>query len=59
MTNKNSGEVPPSEFAVFTSTIDRLLSVSKIDIEEREDAYRDEVDRNPRKRGPKRKRRRG
>lgn len=35
--------------------IDRLLSVPRSEIQKRLDQYREQADKNPRKRGPKRK----
>lgn len=44
---------PPKEFQAFTSLVDRLLRVPKDEIVRREAAYKAEVAKNPRKRGPK------
>jgi hypothetical protein len=41
------------EFDAFTRTMDRLLSVPKVEILRREAEYRKQADANPRKRGPK------
>lgn len=43
------------EFKDFTTLIDRLLSVPRSEIQKRLDQYREQADKNPRKRGPKRK----
>lgn len=41
------------EFQAFTATVDRLLTVSKTELDRRMAAYKAEADKNPRKRGPK------
>jgi hypothetical protein len=46
---------PSEEYERFTAVVDALLSVPKEEIKRREAAYRTEADKNPRKRGPKRK----
>ena len=43
------------EYQAFTSTVDRLLTVSKEELDRRLMAYKAEADKNPNKRGPKRK----
>jgi len=43
------------EFAEFTRTVDKLLSVPREELQRREKEYREQVARNPRKRGPKKK----
>jgi len=58
MMRKNVKRDQQSELATFNLTIDRLLSVPRVEIERREDRYLDEAEANPRKRGPKRKQRR-
>lgn len=45
----------PKEYQAFTSLVDRLLSVSRETIQERLAAHKEQADKNPRKRGPKRK----
>lgn len=45
----------PNEFAAFTSVVDKVLSVPKAEILRREAEYRKQAEKNPRKRGPKRK----
>jgi hypothetical protein len=42
------------EFAVFTKTVDAVLSVSREEMQRREAVYRATVDANPKRRGPKR-----
>ncbi len=42
------------EYNRFTNLVDRLLSVSRDEMQKRETEYRRQVDANPRKRGPKR-----
>jgi len=49
-------KVPTSEFDAFTNTVDRLLSVSHSEIQKREQEYQKQAALNPRKRGPKPKR---
>jgi hypothetical protein len=44
-----------TEFQKFTDLVDRLLAVPHTEIQRREKEYRKQADRNPRKRGPKRK----
>lgn len=44
---------PPKEYQAFTSMVDRLLSVSRENIQERLAAHKEQADKNPRKRGPK------
>ena len=46
---------PPKEFHAFTSLVDRLLTVSKEEVDRRQSEYRKQADANPRKRGPKKK----
>ncbi|HKV53734.1 MAG TPA: hypothetical protein VJN94_03740 [Candidatus Binataceae bacterium] len=43
------------EFDEFTRTVDKLLSVPREELQRREKEYREQVARNPRKRGPKKK----
>ena len=43
------------EFGEFTRTVDKLLSVPREELQRREKEYREQVARNPRKRGPKKK----
>ena len=49
----------PNEYEAFTRNVDHLLSVPKDEILRREAAYRRKAAKNPRKRGPKPKPRRG
>jgi hypothetical protein len=44
-----------NEYAAFTVLVDRLLAVPHVEIQRRMDRYRKQADKNPRKRGPKRK----
>lgn len=44
---------PPKEFQVFTSLVDKLLTVPKDELDRRMVAYKKEADKNPNKRGPK------
>jgi hypothetical protein len=46
------------EFDAFKRTMDQLLSVSHDELKRRMEAYREEVAKNPSKRGPKPKRKR-
>ena len=41
------------EYQAFTSLVDRLLTVSKAEVDRRQAEYRKRVEQNPRKRGPK------
>jgi hypothetical protein len=43
------------QFDEFTRTVDKLLSVPREELQRREKEYREQVARNPRKRGPKKK----
>jgi len=43
------------EFDAFTKLVDRVFSVSHAEILRREREYREEVSKNPKRRGPKRK----
>jgi len=43
-----------AEYNKFTGLVDRLLTVSRKEIQKREAEYRKEVDANPNRRGPKR-----
>lgn len=43
------------EYQAFTAMVDRLLSVSKETLDQRIAAYKEQADKNPNKRGPKRK----
>lgn len=45
------------EFKNFTGLVDGLLTVSHEEMQRREAEYRKEVDANPNRRGPKRKKR--
>jgi hypothetical protein len=45
----------PKEYQAFTSLVDRLLAVPKTEVDRRQVEYRKQVEKNPRKRGPKRK----
>lgn len=45
------------EFNEFTSLVDRVIAVPHSVIEKRMADYREEADKNPRKRGPKEKKR--
>jgi hypothetical protein len=42
------------EYNRFTSLVDKLMTVSHEEIQEREAEYRKQVDANPNRRGPKR-----
>jgi hypothetical protein len=44
---------PSKEYQAFTSLVDKLLTVPKAEIDRRILAYKEEADKNPRKRGPK------
>lgn len=44
-----------SEYENFTTLVDQVLSVPHSVIQERVEAHRKQADKNPRKRGPKRK----
>jgi len=39
----------------FTNLLDRVLTVPREELDRREQEYRERVDRNPNRRGPKRK----
>jgi hypothetical protein len=41
------------EYQAFTSVVDRLLTVSKEELDRRQAEYQREAQKNPRKRGPK------
>jgi hypothetical protein len=43
------------EFDAFTKAIDRLLSVPRDELQRREKEYRQQVEQNPKRPGPKRK----
>jgi len=43
-----------AEYRNFTSLVDRLLTVSREEMQKREAEYRKQVDANPHRRGPKR-----
>ena len=45
------------EFDAFTGLVDRVLTVPHSVIEKRMAEYREQADKNPRKRGPKKKKR--
>lgn len=49
---KSDGE---TEFEAFTKMVDRLLSVPHSEIKKRAEAYRKKAEKNPNRRGPKRK----
>lgn len=44
-----------AEFKAFDALVGEVLSVSREEMQRREDEYRKRRDANPRKRGPKRK----
>jgi hypothetical protein len=44
---------PNPEFAAFDRTMGKLLSVSHAELKRRMEAYKEQVAKNPRKRGPK------
>ena len=44
---------PPKEYHAFTSLVDKLLTVPKSTIQERDAEYKKKAALNPRKRGPK------
>ena len=44
-----------AEYNTFTEVVDRVLSVSREEMQRREAEYRKRSDANPKKRGPKRK----
>jgi hypothetical protein len=44
---------PTKEFQAFTVLVDHLLTVPKDELDRRMAAYREEADKNPKKRGPK------
>jgi hypothetical protein len=46
-----------AEYKRFTSLVDHLLTISHKEIQQREAEYRRQVDANPHRRGPKRKKR--
>ncbi len=52
---KSPKESVGDEFEAFTAVLDRVLAVPKKEILKREAAYRKRANRNPHKRGPKRK----
>jgi len=52
------GSVNASEYDVFTSLVDRVLSVPHSEIKRRVDAHRKAAAKNPNRRGPKSKRKR-
>jgi hypothetical protein len=43
-----------AEFNKFTNLVDRLMTVSREEMQRREAEYRKQVDANPHRRGPKR-----
>lgn len=47
---------PTKEHDAFTALVDQLLTVPKDELNRRMAAYKVEADKNPYKRGPKRKR---
>jgi hypothetical protein len=44
---------PSKEYAAFTKLTDKLLSVPRVEVQKRLDAYKEKAAQNPRKRGPK------
>jgi hypothetical protein len=44
-----------SEFDEFTNLVDRVLAIPREELDRREREYREQVDQNPQRRGPKRK----
>jgi len=50
---------PPTEFQAFTSLLDRLLEIPKDELNRRMVAYKEKADKNPYKRGPKKKKPKG
>jgi hypothetical protein len=44
-----------AEYRKFTGLVDRLLTVSHEEMQQREAEYRRQVDANPKRRGPKRR----
>jgi hypothetical protein len=46
-----------AEYRNFTNLVDGLLTVPHEEMQKREDEYRKQVDANPNRRGPKRKKR--
>jgi hypothetical protein len=44
---------PPKEFQTFTSLVDKILTVSKADLDARVAVAKEKAALNPRKRGPK------
>ena len=44
---------PPKEYATFTTLVDKLLTVSKADLDARVAVAKEKAALNPRKRGPK------
>lgn len=44
-----------TEFASFTDLVDRVLAIPREELDRREKEYRERVDQNPKRRGPKRK----
>ena len=51
-----TGRQHTAEYEAFTSLVDRVLSVSHDEIKRREAEHKKQSDLNPRKRGPKPKR---
>ena len=47
----------PDEYQNFESLVDGLLTLSREEMQKREVEYRQQVDANPNRRGPKRKKR--
>jgi len=43
----------PKEYDAFVKITDRLLSVSRADLQKRIDAHKERAAQNPKKRGPK------
>jgi hypothetical protein len=50
---------PSQEYQAFTSLVDRLLTVPKDELDRRMVAYKEQADKNPYKRGPKKKKPKG
>jgi hypothetical protein len=46
---------PNTEFDAFTKTMDKLLTVSPEELKRRLAAHKEQADKNPRKRGPKKR----
>jgi hypothetical protein len=46
---------PSKEHAAFVALTDRLLAVPRAELEKRVQAYKEQAEQNPNRRGPKRK----